>query len=125
MFLDLLNLKGNVPKVVVIDRDITLMNVVATIFPETTTLLCIFHIGKHVRAKYITNSRVKPKDVKVDGKDKEVKDVRTSEIVNNIMKACDNAVKYHSKESYVNVVVRFQDGGKKFTKFLTYAETTY
>lgn len=39
MFLDLLNIKDKMLKVIVIERDITLMNVVATIFPKSTALL--------------------------------------------------------------------------------------
>lgn len=58
------------------DSNITLMNVVAIVFPKTTVLLCHFHIGKNVRAKCITDCRVKSKDLKVDGKDKEVKEVK-------------------------------------------------
>jgi len=42
-------------KVIVTDRDTTLMNVVATIFPKTIALLCHFYVGKNARAKCITN----------------------------------------------------------------------
>ena len=34
-----------------IDRDLALMNVVKTVFPECTNLLCRFHINKNVNAK--------------------------------------------------------------------------
>lgn len=44
--LDLPKLKDDMPKVIVTDRGNALMNVVATIFPNTTTLLCYFHVGK-------------------------------------------------------------------------------
>jgi len=57
-------------KVVVTDKDTTLMNVVAIVLPETSAILSYFNIGRNVRAKCITNCRVKPKDVKVDGKEK-------------------------------------------------------
>jgi len=40
-----------IPQVIVIDRDSTLMNVVKTMFPESTNLLCRFHIDKNVKAK--------------------------------------------------------------------------
>lgn len=74
------------PKVIVIDKDTTLMNVVAKVLPKTIALLFHFHIERNVRAKSITNCRVKPKlkGVKVDGKDKEVKEVNASDIVNNL-----------------------------------------
>ncbi|KAH1198354.1 Protein FAR1-RELATED SEQUENCE 5 [Glycine max] len=39
------------PIVIVTDRDLTLMNVVKTVFPECTNLLCRFHIDKNVKAK--------------------------------------------------------------------------
>jgi len=68
----------------VIDRDTTLMNVVATVLPESSLILCYFHIGKNVRSKIITDYRVKPKVVKVDGKEKLVNEVKPSEIVETI-----------------------------------------
>ncbi|KAL5141614.1 Protein FAR-RED ELONGATED HYPOCOTYL 3 [Glycine soja] len=40
------------PVVIVTDRDLTLMNAVKTVFPESTNLLCRFHIDKNVKAKY-------------------------------------------------------------------------
>jgi hypothetical protein len=64
------------------------------------------------------------KDVKVNGKDKEVKEVRASDIVNDIMIAWDNMVESLSKESYADVVVHFRDVCKKFPKFHNYVETT-
>ncbi|KAH1261042.1 Protein FAR1-RELATED SEQUENCE 5 [Glycine max] len=39
------------PLVIVTDRDLTLMNAVKTVFPESTNLLCRFHIDKNVKAK--------------------------------------------------------------------------
>jgi len=39
------------PGVIVTDRDLTLMNVLKTIFPECTNLLCNFHINKNLKAK--------------------------------------------------------------------------
>ncbi|KAH1198824.1 hypothetical protein GmHk_18G052321 [Glycine max] len=39
------------PKVIVTDMDLSLMNVVKTIFPDATNLLCQFHIDKNVKAK--------------------------------------------------------------------------
>ena len=39
------------PRVIVIDRDLALMNAVKTVFPECTNLLCRFHIDKNVKAK--------------------------------------------------------------------------
>ena len=39
------------PQVIVIDRDLTLMNALECIFPSSTNLLCQFHIAKNVKAK--------------------------------------------------------------------------
>ena len=38
-------------KVIVTDKDLTLMNVVKNVFPECTNLLCRFHNDKNVKAK--------------------------------------------------------------------------
>ena len=40
-----------IPQVIITDRDSTLMNAVKTVFPESTNLLCQFHIDKNVKAK--------------------------------------------------------------------------
>ncbi|KAH1226067.1 PKS-NRPS hybrid synthetase [Glycine max] len=39
------------PVVIVTNRDLALMNAVKTMFPESTNLLCRFHIDKNVKAK--------------------------------------------------------------------------
>ena len=38
-------------EVIVTDRDLTLMSAVKIVFPESTNLLCRFHIDKNVRTK--------------------------------------------------------------------------
>ena len=45
------------PKVVVTDMDTTLMNVVATVLPESSAIIFYLHVGKNVRARYITDCR--------------------------------------------------------------------
>ena len=40
------------PQVFVIDRDLTLMNALETMFCSSTNLLCLFHITKNVNANY-------------------------------------------------------------------------
>ena len=37
--------------VIIIDRDLVLINAVKIVFPEATNLLCWFHIDKNVKAK--------------------------------------------------------------------------
>ncbi|KAH1232433.1 Protein FAR1-RELATED SEQUENCE 5 [Glycine max] len=39
------------PRVIVSDRDLSLMNAVKIVFPECTNLLCRFHIDKNVKAR--------------------------------------------------------------------------
>jgi len=109
---------------VVTDRDNAPMNVVAKVLPETTVLLCYFHIRKNVRVKCITDCRVKLKlkDVKVYGN--EVKEVKASDVVNKIMRVWDNVVESPTKDSYASVVMRFRDVCKIFAKFLDHVETT-
>ncbi|KAH1202702.1 Protein FAR1-RELATED SEQUENCE 5 [Glycine max] len=41
----------HLPLVIVTDRDLAPMNAVKTVFPESTNLLCRFHIDKNVKAK--------------------------------------------------------------------------
>ncbi|KAL5187707.1 PKS-NRPS hybrid synthetase [Glycine soja] len=45
------NLRDALPGVIVTDRDQALMNAVKDVFPQSTNLLCIFHINKNVKAK--------------------------------------------------------------------------
>lgn len=110
-------------KVVVTDKDTTLMNVVATVHPKTSAILCYLYIGRNVRAKCITNCRVKPKDVKVDGKERVVKEVKTDDIVKIVMRAWDDMVESPTKYSYASAVMRFKDVCKKNPKFVNYVRS--
>ncbi|KAL5123523.1 PKS-NRPS hybrid synthetase [Glycine soja] len=40
------------PRIIVIDRDLALMNVVKTVFPKSTNLLCWFHVDKNMKTKW-------------------------------------------------------------------------
>lgn len=42
--------KENTPKVIVTDRDTTLINLIAKVFPNSYILLCRYHITKNVRS---------------------------------------------------------------------------
>lgn len=107
LLLELLNSKKVMLKVVMTDMNTTLMNVVATVLPETTAILCYFDVGRNVIVKYITGYRVKIKDVKVDGKEKIVKEVKPSDIVNDIMRPSDDVVESPTKDSYASAVMQF------------------
>jgi len=61
MSVGLLTSKLNMPKVVVTDKDNALMNVIAIVLLKTNHILCYFHIEKNVKAKCITDCRVKVK----------------------------------------------------------------
>jgi len=45
MVKDLLSSKDNMPKVIVTNRDTSLMNVIGTVFPETDTMVFFFFIS--------------------------------------------------------------------------------
>jgi len=108
------------PKVVVTNRDTTSMNVVATVLLETSAILCYFHVGRNVRAICITDCRLKPNVVKVDGKKNVVNEVNPSKIVDTIFRAWENVVECPTQESYASNVMQFRDVCKKFPKFLDY-----
>ncbi|XP_024626634.1 protein FAR1-RELATED SEQUENCE 5-like [Medicago truncatula] len=67
MLLKLRNRNNDMPKVVVTDRDTTMMNVVENVFPDSSVILCYFHVGKNVREKIITDCKVKQNVVVMDG----------------------------------------------------------
>jgi len=100
------------------------MNAVANVLPEISAILCNFHVGKNVRAKIITDCRVKPKVVIVYGKENLVNEVKPSEIVDTIFHAWEKVVESHTQELYASNVMEFQDACKNFPKFLHYVQTT-
>jgi len=87
MLLKLLNPNSDMPKVVVTDRDTTMMNVVENVIPDSSAILCYFHVGKNVRANIITNCKVKQNVVVVDGQKNIVDEVKHSKIVDTIFDA--------------------------------------
>ena len=103
MLLKLLKPNSYMPKVVVTDRDMTLMNVVANDLPDNSAILCYFHVGKNVRAKIITDCKVKQKVVIVDGQKKLVDEVKYSEIVDTIFMHGKNWLNLILK-SYMKVI---------------------
>ena len=87
MLLKLLESNSDMLKVVVTDRDTTMMNVVANVLLDSSAILCYFHVGKNVRSKIITDCKVKQKVVLVDGQKKLVDEVKHSKIVDTIFDA--------------------------------------
>ncbi|MCH87527.1 protein FAR1-RELATED SEQUENCE 5-like, partial [Trifolium medium] len=94
MCLTLLKCKDIVPKVVVTDRDTALMSAVVKVFPNSTVLVCQYHISKNVRAKCkkLCSS----------------KEVKPEQLWNIVMGAWEEVMYSPSEESYVDAVVQFR-----------------
>jgi len=92
---ELLHSKDLYPKVVVTDRDNALINVVETLFHDTTTILCSYHIGQNVRAKCKTDCKVK------DLKGKDGKEIKPGSVVKTVMAAWMDIVDSETEEAYI------------------------
>jgi len=117
IMLKLLKSDINMSKVVVTDRDTTLMNAVITVLPKSKAILCYFHAGKNVKARGIT-------DCKYPLGKKDGKEVKHSDVVKMIMRAWDVIVESPTQELYASVLLEFQNVCNDFPKFITYVETT-
>jgi len=123
----LLSSKGNMPKVIVTDRDNALMNVAGTVFPETNTMLCFFHIGKNVRAKCITDCKFHakpPKGAIVDKKELKKNKVKNIEVVEKVVIAWRELVESPTDESYASNLLKFKEVCMPFPEFIAYVENT-
>jgi hypothetical protein len=108
--LSLLKSKEAGPKVVVTDRDKSLMNAVEIALPNSTALLCLYHISKNVRAKFKTLCTAK--------------DHKMEQLLDTLTFQWESVVESTSKESYIDAVVEFRRVFEKFPKFLKYVEET-
>jgi len=128
MLVGLLTSTLNMPKVVVTDRDTALLNVVDKVLPEADRILCYFHIEKNVKAKCITDCRVKAKsiDAKVVDKDvKEANDEKHCILVKKIVRAWRVVVNSPTQDSYAIAWLKFKEEVcKPFSMFVKYVETT-
>jgi len=124
MLLKHLKPNSDMPKVVVTDRDTTMMNVVANFLPDSSAILCYFYVGKNVRAKIINDCKVKQKVVLVDGQKKLVDEVKHSKIVDTMFDAWGKVVESPTQELYASNLMEFQDACKNYPKFLHYVQTT-
>jgi len=113
---EMLHSKDLYPKVVVIDRDDALINDVETVFPDTTTLLCSYHIRQNVRAKCKTDCKVK------DLKGKDGEDIKPGSVVKTVMAAWMDIVDSKTEEAYIDIWNQFKAVCGKFPKFLEYVE---
>jgi len=87
MLLKLLGPNSDMPKVVVTDRDTSMMNVVSNVLPDSSAILCYFHVGKNVRSRIITDCKVKQNVVVVDGQKKIVDEEKHNKLVDTIFDA--------------------------------------
>ncbi|CAJ2677407.1 unnamed protein product, partial [Trifolium pratense] len=55
----LLRREANLPRVILTDRDLALMNVIPAVFPDTTVLVCRFQVAKNVRSKTVELVKVR------------------------------------------------------------------
>jgi len=112
------------PKVIVTDRDGALMKVVATVFPETDTMICFFHIGKNGRVKFIMNCRVKPKPpkgAKVDKKQvKKDKENNRQDAFNELMSKEAKPLKKPTNEHNPIIYDNTPTPKKKYTRILSH-----
>lgn len=107
------------PKVVDIEWDNALMNVVDTIFPKDTALLCEFHINKNVKEKCKPDCKVK--DLKV----KDGKNIKSKDVAKNVMDVWAAIVGYDTYHTYLDNCNQYKIVPSKFFKFLEYVETTF
>jgi len=127
MLFGVLTLKLNMPKMVVTDRNNALMNAVAKVLPETYHILSYFHIVKNVKAKCITNCRVKTKPAGAKVVEKEVKEVKEEkhcDLVKKIMRVWKEVVESPKEDSYASALLKFKEVCEPFPMFLAYVETT-
>jgi len=96
--------RGDVyPQVIVSDRDFALMNAISVIFPETTNILCRFHINKNVKAKCKMF--------------REAWDI--------VMNAWDVVVDYHKCDTYDEIVKGFESVCSSWPLFVDYVKKTW
>jgi hypothetical protein len=124
MLLKLLTPNSDMYKVVVTDRDTTMMNVVTNVLPDSSAILCYFHVGKNVRARIITDCKVKQNVVVVDRQKKIVDEVKHSKLVDTIFDVGEKLVESPTQELYAGNLMEFQDACKDYPKFLHYVEST-
>jgi len=117
MLRKLLMSKMNMPKLIVTDKDMSLMKVVENVFPESYAMNCYFYVQTNVKQRCIL-------DCKYPLGKKDGKEVKRGEVVKKIMRAWKAIVESHTQELYANSLVEFQDVCSDFPLFLNYAMTT-
>ncbi|GAU37262.1 hypothetical protein TSUD_319160 [Trifolium subterraneum] len=106
----LLKSKDTFPKVIVTDRDKSLMNAVPIVFPNSTALVCRYHVAKNVRAKFKAFCGAKEKNL--------------DQLLNTLTVQWASIVQSSSEESYISAVAEFRKVFGKYPNFLNYVEPT-
>jgi len=107
---DLLHSKDISPKVIVTDRDNSLMNVVDIVFLEASTLLCECHIERNVTTKCKMGCKVK--------------DLKSTEVMKTVIFACEDIVNSDTEQAYIDNCNKLKVVCNKFPMFLEYVEIT-
>uniref|UniRef100_A0A494G8Q9 MULE transposase domain-containing protein n=1 Tax=Solanum lycopersicum TaxID=4081 RepID=A0A494G8Q9_SOLLC len=118
MLCKLLSSKMNMPKVIVTDRDMSLMKAVAHVFPESYAMNCYFHVQANVKQRCVLDCKY-PLGFK-----KDEKEVSNHDVVKKIMKAWKAMVESPTQQLYANALVEFKDSCSDFPIFVDYAMTT-
>ena len=101
-----------------------MMNVVANVLPDSSPILCYFHVAKNVRVRIITDCKVKQNVVVVDGQKKIVDEAKHSKLVDTIFDAWEKLVESPTQGLYEGNLMKFQDTCKDYPKFLLYVQET-
>jgi len=107
----LLTSKMNMPKVIVTNRDMSLMKAVGNVFPESYAMNCYFHVQANVKQRCIL-------DCKYPLGKKDGKEVKPGDVVKKITKAWKAMIESPTQELYANALVEFQDVCSDFPTFL-------
>jgi len=115
---EMLHSKDLYVKVVITDWDNALMNVVEKVFPDTTPLLCPYHIGQNMRTKCKFDCKVK------DLRCKNGEAIKPTSVVTTVVTAWLDIVDSETEEAYIDNWTRFKAVCAKFPKLLNYVEKT-
>jgi hypothetical protein len=98
-------------KVIVTDRDQTLIKAVDDVFPKCTTLLCQYHILMNVKTNFLKKAKLGKK-------------VRSCEVWPNVNAAWENIVDSTSEEEYNSSMNTFKERYGYWSEFIEYVEST-
>ena len=101
-------------KVVVTDMDAALMSVVATVFSESTHVVCYFHVKKNMMQMCKPHCKIK------DGEK-----VTQKGVWRQIEKAFDVVLHLGNEDDYVDVVLQFRKLCVRWPRFLRYVEPLF